>query len=396
VRFSERSNVLRGSRIRAVNNEIVKLTAAGIDVFKFHIGQPGLPPNLDMLEEFSRELLDKPFQYSSYTASNGIEELRMAIAEDYRRYSGVSIDSSNVSVTAGSAEAILATLMSVLDEGDEVVILDPLYVAYEPLIRFLGGIPRRIVVRVEDSFVPNEEEVKASFNRKTKAVIIINPDNPTGRVLDSSFMKLITDLVRDHDSLLIYDEAYRHLYYEGSHVYALGYDMEHVVALNTFSKDPALPGWRLGYVVASEEFLKVFNRVKQYTNLNPPTPAQYLGTLYILKYKERYLRETLPIYSSRLEAMYDALRRYIPEAVVVKPRAGLFIFPKIGEMNDEEFCLNLLRTKRVALIPGSAFGEGGRGHVRLTFAAETEERIREGIRLMAEFINEQGPRPPPA
>ncbi|MFP3485874.1 MAG: pyridoxal phosphate-dependent aminotransferase, partial [Vulcanisaeta sp.] len=358
----------------------------------FHIGQPGLPPSRDLLLDFTKNLLEKSFEYSMYTPSNGIEELREAIAEDYSKYSGVKITSNNVSVSAGSAEAILATFMSIIDEGDEVVLLDPTYLMYEPIINYLGGRVRRVRTREELGWEPSEEDVKAVMSRRVKAIIIVNPDNPTGRVLGEPMIKLLVDLARDYDAFLIYDEAYRHLYYEGSHIYAIKYDMEHVLALNTFSKDPALPGWRLGYLVAHEDFIKVFNRVKQYTNLNPPTPAQYAGLLYLRKYKEKYLRETLPIYKSRMETMYNALRKYLPEASVVKPRAGLFMFPNLKPylerlgIDDKEFSVRLVRDVHVAVVPGSAFGEGGKYHVRMTFAREDERSIEEGIRIMAEFL----------
>ncbi|MGC9153755.1 MAG: pyridoxal phosphate-dependent aminotransferase, partial [Vulcanisaeta sp.] len=187
-------------------------------------------------------------------------------------------------------------------------------------------------------------------------------------------------------------EAYKHLYYEGSHTYAIKYDLEHVIALNTFSKDPAMPGWRLGYIVAHEDFVRVFNRVKQYTNLNPPTPAQYAGLLYLRKYKDAYLREVLPIYKSRMEAMYNAIRKYLPEATVVKPKAGLFMFPnlkpylsKLG-IDDKEFSMRLVREAHVAVVPGSAFGEGGSYHIRMTFAREDEKAIEDGIRIMSDYL----------
>ncbi|WP_069808120.1 pyridoxal phosphate-dependent aminotransferase [Vulcanisaeta thermophila] len=392
MRFSTRSSMFPGSKIRAINEEVVRLSSRGIKVYGFHIGQPGLPPSKDLLLEFTKELLEKPFELSMYTPSNGIDELRITIANDYSKYSGINITPSNVSVTAGSAEALLALFMAIIDEGDEVVLMDPTYLMYEPVIRFLGGKVIKVRAREELGWLPSEDDLKSAVGRRTKAIILVNPDNPTGRVLDEKTIKLILDLARDYDAYVIYDEAYKHLYYEGAHLYALGLDMEHVIAVNTFSKDPGMPGWRLGYVVAHEDFVKVFNRVKQYTNLNPPTPAQYAGLLYLTKYKEKYLSETLPIYKSRMEAMYKAVREYLPRATVVKPRAGLFMFVNLKPyleglgIDDEEFSLRLLREKHVAVVPGSAFGDNGKYHVRICFARESEEDIREGIRRIGEYL----------
>ncbi|WP_054854207.1 pyridoxal phosphate-dependent aminotransferase [Vulcanisaeta distributa] len=393
MRISIKSNAFPGSAIRGVNEEVVKLERSGIRVYSFHIGQPGLPPSRELLLEFTKKLLEKPFEYSMYTPSSGINELREAIAEDYTKYSGIKISSGNVSVTAGSAEAILATFMTIIDDGDEVILFDPTYLMYEPVINYLGGRVIRVRAREELGWEPSEEDVKAVMSRRVKAIIAVNPDNPTGRVLSESMIKLLVDLARDYDAFLIYDEAYRHLYYDGSHTYAIKYSLENVIALNTFSKDPAMPGWRLGYVVAHEEFIKVFNRVKQYTNLNPPTPAQYAGLMYLKNYKEKYLSETVPIYKSRMETMYKAIREYLPETVVVKPRAGLFMFPNLEpylrrlNMNDTDFVMKLLRQCHVAAVPGSAFGEGGKNHLRLTFAKENEEAIREGIRALSQCLS---------
>ena len=392
MRISTRSSAFPGSAIRGVNEEVVRLEGSGVRVYGFHIGQPGLPPSRDLLLEFSKELLERPFEYSMYTPSSGIEELREAIAEDYSRYSGIKVSSSNVSVTAGSAEAILAAFMTIIDEGDEVVLFDPTYLMYEPVINYLGGRVVRVRAREELGWEPGEEDVKAVMSRRVKAVIVVNPDNPTGRVLSDSMIKLLVDLARDYDAFLIYDEAYRHLYYEGTHTYAIRYSLENVIALNTFSKDPAMPGWRLGYVIAHEDFVKVFNRVKQYTNLNPPTPAQYAGLLYLRKYKEKYLSETLPIYKSRMETMYKAIKEHLPEATVVKPKAGLFMFPNLKPylerlgIDDYTFAMRLVREAHVAVVPGSAFGEVGKLHVRMTFARENEGDIEEGIKVMANYI----------
>ncbi len=214
MRVSTRSNAFPGSAIRGVNEEVVRLEKSGVKVYGFHIGQPGLPPSRELLLEFTKELLERPFEYSMYTPSSGIEELREAIAEDYTKYSGVKVGADNVSVTAGSAEAILAAFMAIIDEGDYVILFDPTYLMYEPVINYLGGRVIKVRAREELGWEPGEEDVKAVMSRRVKAIIAVNPDNPTGRVLGESMIKLLVDLAHDYDAFLIYDEAYRHLYYE--------------------------------------------------------------------------------------------------------------------------------------------------------------------------------------
>jgi len=392
---SRRSAKLPGSKIRLLVSEVEKVRKQGIDIYELHIGQPGLPPSKELLEELSEIMLSKPFQFSKYTPSIGLEDVRQAVAEDYSRDSGTSVGVQNVALATGSSEAILALMMLLLDEDDEVVIFDPEYLLYRPLLEFFGARVKTIPVTVSKNFEPDPEDVKRSVSRRTKLFIFVNPDNPTGRVSDMDTVKLVLDLARDYDFYVLYDEAYRELYYEGSHIYAIRYDMEHVIALNTFSKGAALPGWRLGYVVAHEDLIKELSRVIQYVNLNPPTPAQYAAYLYVTKYKHKYLSEVLPVYRERRDVMYNAVTRYLPQARTVKPRAGLFLFvdlsaylDRIG-IDDETFAKDLLHTKHVAVVPGSAFGEYGRGHVRLCFAKETPERIVEAIRRIEQYLEEK-------
>ncbi len=392
MRFSSRANVLPGSRIRHVLAQVAELRKRGTNIYEFHIGQPGLPPSKEMLEDFCKLLLEKSFEVSSYTPVPGIEELRMAISEDYTYYSGVKINVENILVTTGSSEAIIGTLLCLLDFDDEVVMLNPEYLLYKPIVQYLGAKVREVRVTVDNEFNPREEELKETISKRTKVMILVNPDNPTGAVLREEIIKLAIDLAKDYNFYIIYDEAYKHLYYEGYHTYAVKYDLEHVIALNTFSKDPALPGWRLGYIVAHDEFVKFFQRIKQYVNINAPTPAQYLALLYLRKYKRKYLEETLPIYRERRDAMYNALVKYLPEVKVIKPKAGLFIFPNFENylkklnMGDDEFAVRLLREENVAVVPGSAFGDGGKYHVRLCFAKENPKRIDEGIERIAKYL----------
>ncbi len=391
-RFSRRSTLLPGSRIRLLVSEVSKLKKTGADIYELHIGQPGLPPSRELLEELGSIMLRDSFNFSRYTPSVGLEDVRQAVAEDYSRDSGGNFGIENVIISTGSSEAILALLMLLLDDGDEVVMFDPEYLLYKPLIEYFGAKVVEIPVSVRRGFNPDIEELKNSVSKRTKLMIFVNPDNPTGRVADEELVKTIIDLARDYDFYIIYDEAYRELYYEGSHIYATCRDLEHVIALNTMSKGAALPGWRLGYVVAHDSVIKELSRVIQYVNLNPPTPSQYAAKLFVTKYKSKYLSEVIPIYRERRDVMYNAILKYLPEARTIKPKAGLFMFVDLSEylskrgIDDEKFSRELLETMNVAVVPGSSFGDAGRLHVRMCFAKETPERIDEAIRRIATFF----------
>ncbi|GGP19866.1 aspartate aminotransferase [Thermocladium modestius] len=392
MKISSRVGILPGSRIRETLGAVDELKSRGVDVIEMHIGQPGLPPAQSMLKEFSEQLIRDSFDMSSYTPTPGIRQLREAIVEDYRKYSGIKLEPDNVVVTTGSSEAIIGLAMTLVEPGTNVVMVNPTYLLYKPTYEFFGAKVNEVRVGIENGFNPSEEDLKMAVNRDTRAIILVSPDNPTGAVLREEVIKTAVDLAVDNDIFLIYDEAYKHLYYEGQHVYALKYDAEHVIAMDTFSKDPAMPGWRLGYVLMPKEFAATFSKVKQYININPPTPAQYLAVLYLRKYKDQYIKEVLPVYKERLNSVYEAIRSYLPDASVMKPKAGLFIFPNLDKylgrlgLNDESFAQRLLREKHVGVVPGSAFGDAGRNHVRINFAKESPDRLIRGIKLMAEFL----------
>jgi len=392
---SSRSLKLPGSKIRQIVAEVSQLKRSGVDVYELHVGEPGLPPAKELIEELCQDMLRDPHKYFRYTPAPGLEHVRQAVIEDYSRDAGTSLGLENISLCAGSSEAIFASLIVLLEEGDEVVLFDPEYLLYKPVAEYLGGQIKLVPVTIEREFNPDPEQVKSVVSRKTKVFIFVNPDNPTGRTSTEDIVKLVVDLAEDYDFYVIYDEAYRELYYEDSHVYAVRHNLDRVIALNTFSKGAAMPGWRLGFVVAQSDFIRHFIRVIQHINLNPPTVAQYAAYLYVTKYKRKYLSEVIPVYRQKRDEMYNAIREYLPEARVFKPRAGLFMFPDIRpyleklKMSDEEFCRAVLQEAHVSMIPGSAFGEAGKGHVRLCFARETPERIREAIRRVGEFIEKK-------
>ncbi len=276
MKISSRVGILPGSRIRETLGAVDELKSRGVDVIEMHIGQPGLPPPAQsMLKEFSEQLIRDSFDMSSYTPTPpGIRQLREAIVEDYRKYSGIKLEPDNVVVTTGSSEAIIGLAMTLVEPGTNVVMVNPTYLLYKPTYEFFGAKVNEVRVGIENGFNPSEEDLKMAVNRDTRAIILVSPDNPTGAVLREEVIKTAVDLAVDNDIFLIYDEAYKHLYYEGQHVYALKYDAEHVIAMDTFSKDPAMPGWRLGYVLMPKEFAATFSKVKQYININPPQPPR--------------------------------------------------------------------------------------------------------------------------
>jgi aspartate aminotransferase len=192
-------------------------------------------------------------RYYGYTQSMGITPLREAIAEDLRRLGGLDLDpEKNIIVTTGGQEAMFITLAAIVEEGDEIILMDPTYFGYKPLIEYFGG--RVVYVRssLESGFQPDIEGIKEAISDRTKALIVVSPDNPTGRIISEEVGRAICDLAEEYDFWIVVDEAYKTLIYEGSHFWFWKYQPERAIGINTFSKDPGFPGWRLGYIYCCE------------------------------------------------------------------------------------------------------------------------------------------------
>jgi aspartate aminotransferase len=229
--------------------------------------------------------------------------------------------------------------------------------------------------------------------------MLLSPDNPTGRVIKKEIAKAILDLAVDHGFYIYCDDAYKHIIYEGEHVWisTLSKSRENVITMCSFSKEAAVPGLRVGYMYGPAEIIDAAEKLKQYVTLCPDTLTQY-GLIRFLTgdAKERYLKWALPIYKTRRDAMEKQIHKYLPKGRTVRPYGAFYIFVDMHEyieplrMKDEEFCLDLLRKKEVAIIPGEHFGENGRRHCRFTFVSEPEERIERGVARVAEYLREAG------
>jgi aspartate aminotransferase len=396
--LSDLVNEVQPSPIRKVLKIIADAHASGIDLIQFSAGQPGLAPDHEILEFVSDFMLKNPQRASEYTPTPGIYELRAAIAEDLKRYGNLSVDPENeITVTDGGSEGILLAYMATLKRGDEIILFDPTYVSYPNVAIMVGAKPRYLPLHVEEGYQPNLDKLNELINEKTKAIMITSPDNPTGRIIDEKRMKAIVDLAVDHDLWLIVDDAYKHLIYEGQHVWVarLPGAWERTIVLNTFSKDPAMTGWRLGYAYGPKEAISAMIKFKQYTTLCSSTIAQIAAMKYLQpEVKERILSKTIPIYRERRDAMYNAVRKFLPEAKTIKSPGAMYLFVDVREylkrlrMNDSEFAENLLKLGHVALIPGSGFGENGSGHLRMTFVGEPTDRIIRGVEIISNVIDQ--------
>jgi aspartate aminotransferase len=393
---SDRIDLLSVSPIRRVA-ALLDQARERRDLISLAGGAPNIPPPVEVLEEIGRVVRENPVRSLGYTGTRGIPELRRALSDDAKKYSGVEYDpEKEILVTHGATEAIYAISASILNKNDEVILIDPTYLGYKEAIIVNGGRVRWLPVSVAESYQPSLEKLKGLVSSRTKAFILLSPDNPTGRIVNREFAKGLSDLARDHDFWIISDEAYRHIVYESEHVWIAGIDdaKERTIIVNSFSKEASVPGLRLGCILAPSQLSESLEKILQYTHLSPNT----LGQFAMLKFlengiKERYLSEmVLPTYRKRRDVMAGAIKEHLPQARTVVPMGAFYFLVDMGEYmrqldrDERETGTRLIHKKSVVVVPGSYFGKHGEQHFRMTFVTETEERIREGISRIAEYL----------
>ncbi|HUK27288.1 MAG TPA: pyridoxal phosphate-dependent aminotransferase [Candidatus Acidoferrales bacterium] len=368
------------------------------DIISFGGGAPSLPPPEGFLEEFTRLLQTNALRSCGYTGTKGIPELRAAVAADVKRYGNVGFDPAReITLTTGATEAIYNVFMSLIDPGDEVIITDPTYLGYRETIELAQGQVKFLPVEVEDGYQPDSEQLTDLVSKKTKAVLLLSPDNPTGRIVKEDFVKTLIDLAQDYDFWIISDEIYKHIIYEGKHLWVSSFPgaKDRTITICSFSKEASIPGLRLGYTMAPREIIDAIEKMQQYSTLAPETLAQFALVKYLNEdMKSAYLRDVvLPQYAKRREQMGKMIETHLPLAQTTRPAGAFYYFVDMREylsrvdQTEEEFTEQLLNQTGVAIIPGRYFGDNGTGHVRMTFVTEPVERIEEGIRKVAQFLN---------
>ena len=399
VTLSDRVNALHISPIRRV---AALLAEANIrkDLISFGGGGPSLPPPKEVSDDILAQISADSQGASAYTGTKGYVNLRALIADDWARHQSEVYDPENeIILTDGATEAIFATFFSILNENDEVILTDPTYLGYSEAAQLAGGRVTRLPVSVEDGYQPDLEVLKSIVSRRTKVLVLLSPDNPTGRIVQTPFVKGLLDLAVDNDFWIIYDATYRDVVYGEAgknqpKLTALPGAHERVIAVGSFSKEASAPGLRLGYAFGPRTAIDGMEKVKQYTSLAPNTLSQRAMVHFLTgDAKERYLREiVIPTYTKRRDCMTKAIANYLPEAKTVTPDGAFYFFVDMRRYfdamrrTDDQFCDRLRQLKGVVAIPGSYFGESGMGHIRLTFVSEPEERIETGMRRMGEYV----------
>jgi len=379
--LSERIRAMPPSGIRRFFDMLAEMK----DVISLTIGEP----DFTTPEPITRAAIASlEAGQTHYTANGGIFELRRLIAVDLEARYGVSYDPrSELTITVGASEALDASLRAICDPGDEVIYHEPCFVAYAPCIALAGGVPVAVATTDATDFRLTAEMVEAAITPRTKAVFLGYPNNPTGAVLDRAELEAIGRVAERHDLLVISDEIYDRLVYGGhEHVAfsSLPGMRERTVLLGGFSKSFAMTGWRIGYVAAPAAIMAGIAKVHQYGIMCAPTAAQF-AAIEALRSGEPFVRAMHDEYDRRRQLMTDRLNEI--GLLCFEPRGAFYCFPDVTVtgLDDEAFAEQLLREEHVAVVPGSAFGPSGAGHVRACYATAYEE-IAEAMDRIERFV----------
>lgn len=356
------------------------------DIISLTVGQPDFVTPWHIREAGIESLeTGKTF----YTANAGLEELRVEINNYLTRRFSVSYDpKSEIVVTVGGSEAIDIAMRATLEAGDEVIIPTPSFVCYAPLAKMAGADPVILETRFENEFKITPDALKKLITPKTKMLVLPYPNNPTGAIMTKDELSEIAEIIKDTNIVVLSDEIYAEMTYGSRHCSIASLDgmWERTILVSGFSKAYAMTGWRLGYVCAPAPLCEQMLKIHQYEIMSSPTTAQF-AAISALKNGDPDVKYMMAEYDKRRSLIYNKLLSMGIESF--EPKGAFYIFPKISQfgLSGEEFCSQLLQKYHVAIVPGEAFGKGGEGCARISYAYSVKH-ITEGLDRMEAFIKE--------
>ena len=379
-RLSDTVNSIAPSGIRKFFDIAAKME----DVISLGVGEPDFVTPWTIRESCVYGL---ERGYTSYTANRGTPELRDEISKFYKRRHNLNYDvDKEILVTVGASEAVDLAVRAIINPGDEVLIPEPCYVSYQACVILAGGVPVPVAAKIENEFRITPEELEPFVTPKTKALLIGYPNNPTGAIMTREDLLKIADFAEMHDLIVISDEIYSELTYEGTHecFAALPKMKDRTILLNGFSKAYAMTGWRVGYALGNPEFIGAMTKIHQYTMLCAPITAQ-MGAVEALRHGEKYMKKMVAEYDRRRKLIYDGFKKMGLKCF--EPKGAFYIFPDISSSGytAEEFAEELIMKEHVALVPGTAFGKSGKGHVRCSYATAID-KISEALARIENFL----------
>ncbi len=323
-----------------------------------------------------------------YTSNSGLKELRQEVSNYIKRTQNVTYDPmSEIFITVGGSEAIDLAFRAMIDEGDEVLIPQPSYVSYEPCAILADAKPVIIELKEENDFRLTAEEVLEKITDKTKILVLPFPNNPTGAVMGKEDLEKIAKVVIENDLYVISDEIYGELTYNGNHVSIVSLPgmQERTILINGFSKAYAMTGWRLGYACGPENIMKQMIKIHQFAIMCAPTTSQY-AAVEALKNGDEDVKMMREEYNRRRRYLLNEFKKF--DVPCFEPFGAFFVFPCIKKfgMSSDEFCTRLLTEEKLAVVPGSAFGDCGEGYIRISYAYSLEN-LKTAMERFERFIS---------
>lgn len=354
------------------------------DVITLGVGEPDFPTPWQVRQAGIRSLEDGK---TRYTSNWGLKKLREEISAYLNRRFSLNYSPENeILVTVGGSEAIDVTIRTLVAPGDEVLIPEPSFVCYRPIVELSGGKPVPIVTKAENDFRLTAEELKGAITDKTKVLIMPFPCNPTGGIMRAEHLEEIAEVLRETEIMVISDEIYAELTYGASHVSIASRPgmAERTVVIGGFSKSYSMTGWRLGYACGPREIMQTATKIHQYAIMSAPTTAQY-AAIEALRSCDEDIAAMRDDYNMRRRLIVNGFNRIgLP---CFEPNGAFYAFPCIKStgMSSEEFCEKLLYSEKVALVPGNAFGESGEGYVRASYCYSVEH-LKEALKRIENFL----------
>ena len=325
-----------------------------------------------------------------YTANAGLLELRNEISNYYARRFLIKYDpKKEILVTVGGSEGIDMAIRAIIENGDEVLVVEPSFVCYKPIVEVSGGKAIPLVTKEENDFKLTPEELEKAITEKTKVLILPFPNNPTGAILTESELKALSEIIIKHDLFVISDEIYSELTYtpEGhTSIASINGMQERTVVINGFSKTYSMTGWRLGYALGPAPVIEQMTKLHQFAIMSAPTNSQY-AAIDALRNGDEDIKNMLRDYDMRRRFTVDGFRKIGLDCF--EPLGAFYVFPCIKStgLTSEEFAERLIKSKRVAVVPGNAFGDSGEGFIRVSYCYSIDN-IREAIKRIGEFVKE--------
>ncbi len=381
---------------KILSNKIINIKPSGIrkffdlaqnmeNILSLGVGEPDFPTPWTIRQTAIHTLETKR---TVYTANSGLLELRKSISKYLNKKIKTQYDPNNeIVVTVGGSEAIDISIRALINPGDEVIIVEPCFVCYSPIVELTGGVPVPINTNIDNNFKLTAQELKEKITSKTKLLILPFPNNPTGAIMTKENLEEIAEVLKDTQIMVLSDEIYSELTYGRKHYSIVQIDgmQERTILINGFSKAFAMTGWRLGYVCAPAPIIEQIVKIHQFAIMSSPTLSQY-AAIEALENCDEDVQKMVNEYNVRRRFLVDGFNKL--GLTCFNPEGAFYVFPCIKStgLTSEQFCEKLLYEKNVAVVPGNAFGESGEGFIRVSYAYSLNH-IMQALSKIEEFIN---------